>query len=106
MMDLLGLEGENPATMGQIEMHHPMKAEKRQSIQRNDMGDIEPLLVSILVNGKLVYRAPSIEEMRKTRQRDEERLDPAIRRLIDPDAYSVYLSKKLWELRRRLTYSA
>jgi nicotinate phosphoribosyltransferase len=103
--DLLSLEDEDPRTMETIESYHPFEAGRRQSIPVSDIGEIEPLLVSIMDKGKLVCELPSIEEMRKIRRRDEERLESGVGLLIDPELYPVRLTRRLWELKKRLTHS-
>jgi nicotinate phosphoribosyltransferase len=44
--------------------------------------------------------------MRRARISDVERLDPGVRRLINPHIYHVSLSEQLWELKQRLIETA
>ena len=44
--------------------------------------------------------------MRRARIADVERLDPGVRRLINPHIYHVSLSEQLWELKQRLIQTA
>ncbi len=104
--DLLGLSGEDPSGMEQITAHHPADYTKARSISRSDLSGIEPLLVDILRDGKLVYDLPDIEAIRKQRNTDVERLDPGVRRLINPHIYHVSLTQKLWDLKQELIASA
>jgi nicotinate phosphoribosyltransferase len=105
-VDLLGLNDEDPAQMGQIAARHPSDHTKARVIDRSEISGIEPLLVNILHEGKLVYDLPDIEEMRKKRIEDVERLDPGVRRLINPHIYHVSLTPTLWELKERLVGEA
>jgi nicotinate phosphoribosyltransferase len=105
-VDLLGLNDEDPAHMDQIAAHHPSDHTKARVIDRSVISGIEPLLVNILREGKLVYDLPDIEEMRKKRIEDVERLDPGVRRLINPHIYHVSLTPTLWELKERLVGEA
>ena len=52
--------------------------------------------------GKIVYEFPSIDEMREKRNADLERLNPGVKRLINPHQYHVSLTPKLWELKNNL----
>ncbi len=63
---------------------------------------IEPLWVSILQEGNLVYELPALDEIRKQRQADLKRLDSGVRRLLNPHIYHVSLSPNLWQLKQRL----
>jgi nicotinate phosphoribosyltransferase len=62
--------------------------------------------VDVLDEGTLVYDLPSIEDMRDRRRRDIERLDPGVKRLINPHIYHVSLTERLWELKQELIASA
>jgi nicotinate phosphoribosyltransferase len=49
---------------------------------------------------------PDIEEMRRRRVEDVERLDPGVRRIMYPHIYHVSLSERLWNLKQELIKSA
>ncbi|HKZ55531.1 MAG TPA: nicotinate phosphoribosyltransferase [Anaerolineales bacterium] len=100
--DLLSLDGEDPRQMNPIALYHPSDLTKRRALRQEEVSLIEPLLVDVLVEGKLVYDLPSIEEMRQARLADVERLDPGVRRLVNPHIYHVSLSKRLFELKQGL----
>jgi nicotinate phosphoribosyltransferase len=104
--DLLSLDDEDPWKMKQIVLRHPTKHTKYRTLTHDDISEIEPLLVDILKEGRLVYELPSIEEMRKLRQADLERLDPGVRRLMNPHTYHVSLTERLWNLKQELIESA
>jgi nicotinate phosphoribosyltransferase len=104
--DLLSLSNEDPSAMEPIIAHHPSDLTKVRSISRSDISNIEPLLVDILRDGKLVYDLPDIEAIRKQRNADIERLDPGVRRLLNPHIYHVSLTQKLWDLKQQLIASA
>jgi nicotinate phosphoribosyltransferase len=104
-VDLLGLSDEDPAAMERITAHHPSDYMKTRTIGQADISSIEPLLVDILREGKLVYDLPGIEEIRTQRAADVERLDPGVRRLINPHIYHVSLTPKLWDLKQELIAS-
>jgi nicotinate phosphoribosyltransferase len=92
--------------MEELPLHHPSQHTKYRTLARDDVSDLEPLLVDVLREGKLVYGLPSIEEMRERRQKDVERLDPGVRRLMNPHMYHVSLTQRLWDLKQELIQSA
>ncbi len=100
--DVLGLDDENLNAMDEITLHHPLKPGAYRTLQREDISEIEPLLVDIIRDGEVVYDRPSLEEMRARRQADVERLDPGVRRLMNPHIYHVSLTQNLWEHKQNL----
>jgi nicotinate phosphoribosyltransferase len=104
-MDLLGLDNEDPEQMESITAHHPSDHTKRRTLGRTHISNIEPLLVDVLLDGKLVYDLPSITEIRERRVADVERLDTGVRRLINPHVYHVSLTERLWDLKQSLIAS-
>ncbi|MGE5861270.1 MAG: nicotinate phosphoribosyltransferase, partial [Ignavibacteria bacterium] len=102
--DLLTLEDEEipGKTQGNIMLHHSWDHAKTRILQTSDCKEIEQLQVDIIKDGKIVYDFPSIEVMRKKRASDLERLDPGVKRLINPHLYHVSISQKLWELKQEL----
>ncbi len=103
--DLLSLEDEDPHTMSRIVLHHPSDHTKSRTLPRSEISEIEPLLVEIMRDGRVVYDTPSIEAMRARRHADIERLDPGVKRLINPHIYHVSLSENLWKLKQSLIES-
>jgi nicotinate phosphoribosyltransferase len=103
--DLLSLEHEDPRTMARIVLHHPSDHAKYRTLTRSEAPEIEPLLVEIMRDGQIVYDSPSIEVMRERRHADIERLDPGVRRLINPHIYHVSLTEELWKLKQSLIAS-
>jgi nicotinate phosphoribosyltransferase len=104
--DLLSLDDEDPHSMQQIRLHHPTEHVKYRTLDTNEVSEIEPLLSDILVKGKLVYKNPSIEEMREIRRTDVDRLDPGVKRLMNPHKYHVSLTERLWDLKQELIKNA
>ncbi|MFL5734133.1 MAG: nicotinate phosphoribosyltransferase [Chloroflexia bacterium] len=105
-VDLLGLEGEDPQQMDPIIVRHPADHTKSRALDPARVSKIEPLLVDILRDGKLVYDLPDIEHMRAKGRADIDRLDPGVRRLINPHIYHVSLTPHLWDLKQDLIDSA
>ena len=104
--DLLGLGGEDPRALKQIVLRHPTDHTQFRFLNRDDVTQIEPLLVKILDEGRLVADLPSIEGMRQVREADVKRLDLGVTRLVNPHSYHVYLTQRLWDLKQELIASA
>jgi len=104
--DLLSLDDEHPGEMEQLVLHHPSDHTNLRTLRREEVSQIEPLLVDVLTEGKLVYDLPPIEEMRRLRRDDVSRLDPGVRRLMNPHVYHVSLTQRLWDLKQELIRSA
>jgi nicotinate phosphoribosyltransferase len=104
--DLLSLDDEDPREMEEVVLHHPTEHTVHRKLTQDDIQEIEPLLVDVLDEGELVYDLPAIEEMRERRKVDIERLDPGVKRLINPHIYHVSLTRRLWDLKQELIASA
>ena len=102
--DLLSLahEDQAPREMASIFLHHPTEQTTYRLLDRESVSEVEPLLVDVLEEGKLVYDLPSIEAMRERRIVDVERLDAGVKRLVNPYVYHVSLTKRLWSLKQEL----
>jgi nicotinate phosphoribosyltransferase len=103
--DLLSLDSENPCDMEIILLHHPTEYSTLRTLRQGDISEIEPLLVDVLKDGSLVYEMPTIEELRERRRADVERLDPGVKRLVNPHRYHVSLTEQLWNLKQELVKS-
>ncbi|MGC9334981.1 MAG: nicotinate phosphoribosyltransferase, partial [Anaerolineae bacterium] len=104
--DLLSLDDEDPREMDTIVLRHPTDHTKQRSLGRQQVAEIEPLLVDVLEDGKLVCNLPTIEEMRTRRDADMGRLDSGVRRLINPHIYHVSITARLWDLKQELIEQA
>ena len=103
--DLLSLPDEDPGHMDQVTLHHPSDHTRLRTLHQEEIAEVESLLVGILREGKLVYDLPSIEAIRRRREADMARLDPGVRRLINPHLYHVSLTDRLWTLKQSLIAS-
>ncbi len=104
--DLLALADEDPGSQARITLHHPSDHTKYRTLSREEISEIEPLLVEVLRDGRLVADLPSLDEIRARRRADVERLDPGVRRLVSPHIYHVSLSQRLWDLKQDLIHQA
>ncbi len=101
-VDLITLNDEDPSMEDQIALHHPFDQSKTRILIKENISEIENLLVDILTEGKLVYEFPSIDELRENRVNDLNKLNSGVKRLINPHLYHVSLSNSLWELKKGL----
>jgi nicotinate phosphoribosyltransferase len=60
----------------------------------------------VIQDGEIVAERPEIPQMRKTREKDINALDPGVRRIMNPHTYHVSLSQKLWDLKQSLIKKA
>jgi nicotinate phosphoribosyltransferase len=104
--DLLTLHDEEPAAAAEIALRHPSDHSKYRSVSQAGLSEMEPLLVDVLVEGRLVAELPDLDVLRQRRQADVERLDPGVRRLVTPHIYHVSLSQRLWDLKQALIREA
>lgn len=105
-LDLLSLGDEDPDSARKISMQDAVETGKSRTVARDDVTQVEPLLVDVLKQGKRVYDFPSIEAIRARRQADIDRLSPGVKRFINPHAYRVYVTQALWDLKTQLIRSA
>jgi nicotinate phosphoribosyltransferase len=104
--DLLGLQGEHPLDHVPVLLHHPVHHMRFRGLEAGEVSQVESLLVNVLDQGRLVYDLPSIDDMRVIRQADLERLDPGVKRLMNPHIYHVSLTERLWDLKQSLIAAA
>jgi len=100
--DLLALLDEKPDDEDTLKLHHPTESSTIRTLTKRQISQIEPLLVDVLKEGKLLHESPSIEEIRKLRDADLDKLDEGVKRLINPHIYHVSLTEKLWDLKQDL----
>ncbi len=104
--DLLSLNREDPRAWDEVFLHHPTEHRTSRTLAKADISEIEQLHEPIIKDGAFVYESPGLSEMRAARQADLERLDPGVRRLLNPHIYHVSLTRKLWDLKQTLIKEA
>jgi len=104
--DFLSLDDEDPSRMERLVLRHPADHTRYRTLESEAISEIEPLLADVLAEGKLVYDLPTIDQIREQRKADVRRLDPGVRRLVNPHIYHVSLSQRLWGLKQELIRSA
>ena len=92
--------------MAHVILQHPTEPSKRRVLAPGGNQTVEPLLVKVLEEGKVVCDPPTIEQMRARRKADVDRLDPGVKRFVNPHVYHVSLTERLWNRKQRLIQSA
>jgi nicotinate phosphoribosyltransferase len=101
--DLTTVRGEEaPDPERDMLLRHPVEPGTTRRLDRAQISAIEPLLEPVLVEGRRLCEPAGLDELRARRQRDLERLDPGVRRLVNPHRYHVSLSQRLWDLKQEL----
>ena len=101
-VDVLAAPSEDVESAEVLHLHHPVREDASRTLTRDEISSVEPLLCETLRDGRRLLESPSIEEMRERCRRDLERLDPGVKRLVNPHVYHVSLTRELWELKQRL----
>lgn len=96
--DLIGVRGERLDT-DPLVLIHPSQPTVRRELGPEQVSAIEPLLIDVVDNGRVVAEPGGVEEARRRRQEDLERLDTGVRRLVNPHTYHVSLSSRLSALK-------
>lgn len=99
--DIIAIKDEDPLSEERIDLFHPYR-DLHRSIDKTSISDAESLLEPVFAGGKRADGSPDLEELRRRRRRDLERLDTGVRRLVNPHVYHVSLTRKMKHLQRRL----
>ncbi len=89
-----------------IHVHHPHRAAVGRVIPASASTEVEKLLVTVHSGGKRHDGDPDLEELRRRRATDLERLDVGVRRLINPHRYHVSVTDSVKALQDRLVAEA
>ena len=100
--DLVCLHDEE-ITDDEIEIFHPVHTWKRKTLTNFHT---KKLLVPIFEKGKLVYELPSLEDIKKNKEREVDTLWEEVQRFEFPHIYIVDLSQKLWEMKNDMINKA
>jgi nicotinate phosphoribosyltransferase len=100
--DVLSLDEEVIQPGEELLLHHPVERDICRTLKSGEISAAELLLEEIMLDGKLIYDWPSLEEMRKVRDTDLERLDAGVKRIMNPHIYHVSLTSRLWDLKQEL----
>ncbi|GEM85511.1 nicotinate phosphoribosyltransferase [Meiothermus granaticius] len=98
--DLLTLSEEDPQTKSVLTLRHPSDPAKLRRV-RLEGTQLEPLHSQVW-QGHRQLQSETLGIWRERRQKDVERLDPGVRRLVNPHTYHVSLSPRLWDLKNQM----
>lgn len=100
--DLICNAKEKPESSDKLTLINVLKEDEKREILKQNILKLEPLLVEVISDGKIIYDFPSIRQVRETREKDLENLDFGVKRLINPHYYQVSISRDIWELKKKL----
>lgn len=103
--DVVGMADEN-LTGDEIVLYHPHREGVSRVIRREDITEVEDLLVEVYRDGGRVTESPNLGEMRSRRAADLDRLDVGVRRLVNPHIYHVSLTEQMKTLQLKLIEEA
>jgi len=104
--DVMALAEEDLDAASEIGLRHPTRHDFKRTIERSNIQEIENLLVEVWgSSGRMVDPEP-IETPRDRRRRDLVRLDPGVRRFMNPHIYHVSLTEDLWDLKQATVAAA
>jgi nicotinate phosphoribosyltransferase len=95
--DVVAAPGEELETP--LELSHPHREGLSRTLEPDDVSDRERLLDTRWDGGPVAPPA-SLEVLRQRRARDLERLDPGVRRIVDPHIYHVSVTAAMRERQR------
>jgi nicotinate phosphoribosyltransferase len=97
--DLLTLADEVVDDTKEYELFDPLATWKRKVLTNFKKRE---LLIPLYKNGKLVYKLPSVEDIKQYCQEELGTLWDEVKRFENPHNYYVDLSQKLWDLKNDL----
>jgi nicotinate phosphoribosyltransferase len=100
--DLIALADERPVAGQPLTLCHPTDEPRRRRLTGDEVREVEPLHEEVFRNGRRIGEPPKLEAIRGGRAADLERLDPGVKRLMNPHLYHVSLSERLWEHKRSM----
>jgi nicotinate phosphoribosyltransferase len=103
--DVVALAGEDVTASGSLDLFHPHR-DAHRSLDTTALSEIEDLMTIVFEHGRRKDGSPDIEELRSRRVADLNRLDPGVRRLVNPHIYHVSLTPGMKQLQRDLVAEA
>ncbi|URZ88151.1 nicotinate phosphoribosyltransferase [Floricoccus penangensis] len=90
---------EDVSSLDEIYMFHPTYTYINKVVKDFDA---VPLLIPIYEDGKLVYKIPSLKEVKEYATHELDQLWDEYKRLLNPQDYPVDLSKEVWDNKMKL----
>jgi nicotinate phosphoribosyltransferase len=100
--DLICSKSEEPELMDTLSLINIDNENERREVNWENVSRLDPMLIDIIKDGKLVYDFPLINELRELRKKDLNELDFGVRRLVSPHIYQVSISSEIWQLKKSL----
>ncbi len=99
--DLLALAEEEVREDRPLCLRHPTDPTKRRTLMPGEFA-LEALLEEAFRHGRRLFPPVPLKTLRERRDRDVARLDPGVRRLVNPHVYHVSLTERLFALKEEL----
>jgi nicotinate phosphoribosyltransferase len=99
--DVIALTDEDPLARDRTELFHPHR-ELMRTVDRSQISDSEPLLQKVFAEGRRQDGEPDLKTLRERKMADLDRLDPGVRRLVNPHIYHVSVTRKVRDLQLEL----
>lgn len=104
--DVMGLADEDLDAREHLTLRHPIRHDLKRTVARSDVQEIEPLLAEVWGPRGRVQAPEAISVARERRLADLARLDPGVRRFMNPHIYHVSLTQDLWDLKQATVAAA
>jgi nicotinate phosphoribosyltransferase len=99
--DIIAVSDEDPITEELVDLYHPHR-EAHRTLKTSEISGSEELFAPAFNSGRRQDGEPDLETLRNRRRSDLERLDPGVRRLVNPHIYHVSLTKRMKNLQLEL----
>ena len=103
--DVVALADEKPFDSDRVELFHHHR-DVHRTLMTAELSGVEELLEPAFRGGHRQDGDPAIDVLRGRRTTDLERLDPGVRRLVNPHIYHVSLTGRMKRLQRQMVESA
>ncbi len=90
----------------EFDLRHSIEPNTRRFLAADAVSEVESLLVEVMIDGRRAVDPFDLAVARERRAHDVERLDPGVRRLVNPHRYHVSLTPDLWDLKQNLVRQA
>lgn len=99
--DIIAEVDEDPLSGDRVELFHPHR-DVHRILETSEIADSEDLLMRVFSDGRAEDGPVALDELRNRRRADLDRLDPGVRRLVNPHIYHVSLTKRMKDLQLEL----
>ncbi len=103
--DVVARAGENLSVGEPLRLHHPYREGVSRILAGEDVTEVEELLVPAVAGGAVVVDS-ALDAARAWRRHDLARLDPGVRRLVNPHTYHVSMTDSVKALQDELVARA